>query len=313
MKAAGVAENNVYARESGYSNAIENSAIIGVAPEFVYTDGLAVEEVTVKFEIDNSIVGNTLGTYAENNDGFQGIKRLMVFMFFDDVNMLLPVETEYDEANSTVSATTDRVGTYCLIDMELFFQNLGIEPDNSINFVDKIELMAYNGNNDTVDSVYKDNFDAVFMIDEINYSDDELSVICDKIYDTSKAIFNTSSNITVSVYGIDGNGDTRYSWYGRTDNIESLDLMLKNVSHVDLSSEDSIEFAARSAISKAIDYVTLSYVISQVSDESKEHFNYDMTFSEAVEEASILGDQLKEIIKSPQHLFYYTTFLERRV
>lgn len=45
--------------------------------------------------------------------------------------------------------------------------------------------------------------------------------------------------------------------------------------------------------------MTLSYVISQVSDESKKHFNYDMTFSEAVEEASRLGDQLQEIIKSP--------------
>lgn len=55
--------------------------------------------------------------------------------------------------------------------MELFFQNLGIEPDNSVNSVDKIELMAYNGNNDTADSVYKDNFDFVFMIDEINYSE----------------------------------------------------------------------------------------------------------------------------------------------
>lgn len=35
MKAAGVAENNVYARESGYSNAIENSAIIGKTSDFV--------------------------------------------------------------------------------------------------------------------------------------------------------------------------------------------------------------------------------------------------------------------------------------
>ena len=43
IRAACVAENNVYARESGYSNAIENSAIIGTAPEFVYTDGLSVE------------------------------------------------------------------------------------------------------------------------------------------------------------------------------------------------------------------------------------------------------------------------------
>ena len=48
------------------------------------------------------IINNTLGTYVENNDGFQGIKRLMVFMFFEDVNMLLPIETEYDEAMSII-------------------------------------------------------------------------------------------------------------------------------------------------------------------------------------------------------------------
>ena len=42
--------------------------------------------------------------------------------------------------------------------------------DNAIDSVDKIDLVAYNGNNDTADSVYKDNFDVVFMIDEINYS-----------------------------------------------------------------------------------------------------------------------------------------------
>lgn len=53
MEAAGVAENNVYARKSGYSDAIANSAIIGVAPEFAYTEGLTVEEVTVKFELDH--------------------------------------------------------------------------------------------------------------------------------------------------------------------------------------------------------------------------------------------------------------------
>ena len=42
--------------------------------------------------------------------------------------------------------------------------------DNAIDSVDKIDLVAYNGNNDTADPVYKDNFDVVFMIDEINYS-----------------------------------------------------------------------------------------------------------------------------------------------
>ena len=76
----------------------------------------------------------------------------MVFMFFEDVNMLLPVETEYDEANNTVSATTDRVGTYCLMDMELLFKNLGIEPDDSKTYeiseqtLDKAQIISYNGN-----------------------------------------------------------------------------------------------------------------------------------------------------------------------
>lgn len=291
ITAAGVAENNVYAHESGYSNAIENSAIIGIAPEFVYTDGLAVEEVTVKFELDNSAVSNTLGTYAENNDGFKGINRLMVFMFFEDVNMLLPVETEYDETNNIVLATTDRVGTYCLVDMELFFQNLGIEPDNSVNSVDKIELMAYNGNDDTADSVYKDNFDVVFMVDEINYSNDELSVICDKIYDTSKAIFNTSSNVSVRIYGLNGkNKQTGCDFYGRSDTIDGVESILKKVSHTELTADDLIDISRATSISEAVDYVALSYIISNINDEQFEaNFNGGMSFSEAVKKASELG------------------------
>lgn len=129
MEAAGVAENNVYARKSGYSDAIANSAIIGVAPEFAYTEGLTVEEVTVKFELDNSIVNNTLGTYAETGNEFDGIKRLNVFMFIEDVNMLLPVETFHDAATNTVYTKTDRMGTFCLMDMEIFADNL----DSALN------------------------------------------------------------------------------------------------------------------------------------------------------------------------------------
>lgn len=135
MKSAGVAKNNVYASESGYSYAIENTAIIGMAPEFVYTDGLAVEEVTVKFELENSVINNTLGTYTDESDEFKGIKRLNVFMFFEDVNMLLPIETFHDEATNTVYTKTDRVGTYCLVDMEIFLDNL----DKQINDYDKSE------------------------------------------------------------------------------------------------------------------------------------------------------------------------------
>ena len=86
------------------------------------------------------------------------------------------------------------------MDMELFFKNLGIEPDNSktqqisAQALDKAQIMPYNGNElvnqETYSNGVKDNFDVVFMIDEINYTDEELSDICEKIYDVSKAVFN---------------------------------------------------------------------------------------------------------------------------
>lgn len=199
ITAAGVAENNVYARESGYSNAIENSSIIGIAPEFVYTDGLEVEEVTVKFELEDSIINNTLGTYTAESDEFKGIKRLNIFMFFEDVNMLLPVETFHDEATNTVYTTTDRMGTYCLIDMELFLDNLGIVPEvtEPVEVYSDEEVTVYTDYADVTEvyasgKKYKDNFDVAFLIDsrmkvDTNYANSRKSILemCDTILSVS--------------------------------------------------------------------------------------------------------------------------------
>lgn len=230
MKAAGVAENNVYARESGYSNAIENTAIIGVAPEFVYTDGLTVEEVTVKFELENSVINNTLGTYTDESDEFKGIKRLNVFMFFEDVNMLLPVETFHDEVTNTVYTKTDRVGTYCLVDMEIFLDNLdkqlngddepevGIEVQSeesealSENSIDKVMAMSSNSikinaaNARTFNSadysaaVNRDFFDAVFLIDCRSVGTvEEYATIIKNVIETADTIFIQSPNAKVKI------------------------------------------------------------------------------------------------------------------
>lgn len=222
MKAAGVAENNVYARESGYSNAIENTAIIGVAPEFVYTDGLTVEEVTVKFELENSVINNTLGTYTDESDEFKGIKRLNVFMFFEDVNMLLPVETFHDEVTNTVYTKTDRVGTYCLVDMEIFLDNLdkqlngddepeaGIEVQSeeseamSENILDNNTFSSYNVSRMNLNSAksttvhkYKNNFDVTFLVDSRIKDHAEFAKIKRNILETCDTIFNVSSGVRV--------------------------------------------------------------------------------------------------------------------
>ncbi len=214
MKSAGVAENNVYARESGYSNAIKNSAIIGIAPEFVYTDGLAVEEVTVKFELENSVINNTLGTYTDESDEFKGIKRLNVFMFFEDVNMLLPIETFHDEATNTVYTKTDIMGTYCLVDMELWLDALKVPANTSIS--EKMEVIEnravlQNSLDIDINSVYNENevnlnqndelrdgFNLVFIIDTRSTKTyDEFKLMKDRILDISRTVLKNSPNARI--------------------------------------------------------------------------------------------------------------------
>ena len=139
--------------------------------------------------------------------------------------------------------------------------------------------------------MYKDNFDVVFMVDEINYTDEELSAICEKIYYVSKAVFNASANVTVRVYGLNGkNKQTGCDFYGRTDNVNGLEGILKKVSHTELTADDLVDISRATSISEAIDYVALSYIISNIDDDQfKDNFNFEMNFSEAVKKASELG------------------------
>lgn len=106
ITAAGVAENNLSAGESGYSYSIlQNDAVLGVVPELSYSDGLSVTDVVIKFKLNTNA--------AETS-----IDKLMVFKYFEDTNMLLPIETTYDASTNVISTHVDEVGTYCLINVE---------------------------------------------------------------------------------------------------------------------------------------------------------------------------------------------------
>lgn len=138
ITAAGIAYDNLEAKKSGYSNAIQSDAVFGTVPEFTYTDGLNVEAVTLKFGIDDEYIANTNGKYAEVSDDFAGIKRFSVFKYFEELDMLLPIKTTYDLDSNTVITKVDELGTYCLIDMEVWLESLEIEPE-------KLETITISG------------------------------------------------------------------------------------------------------------------------------------------------------------------------
>ena len=185
ITAAGVAENNLSAGESGYSYSIlQNDAVLGVVPELSYSDGLSVTDVVIKFKLDDSAVGNKLGVYADEPE-FNGIKRLQVFKYFEDNNILLPIETFYDEETKTVYTHVDELGTYCLMDMEMW-----------INYLENLEPGNYYEEDDEVKSA-----NIAFCLDT-RYISDESSF--DSVKSDMKAIaedaFDRYTDVKVYVY-----------------------------------------------------------------------------------------------------------------
>jgi len=122
MKAAGNILSNLDARESVYSKAMTNDATLGICPEFIYDDGCKIEEAVIQFKIDDEYAAEADTEKAEDSE-FYGIKKYSIFKFFEDTGTLLPVKTEIDEENNTLSTTVDSLGSYCVIDMEKLLNN----------------------------------------------------------------------------------------------------------------------------------------------------------------------------------------------
>lgn len=129
ISAEGDVSNELYADISGYSAVMDNESIVGTVPELVYNGEKGVEKVRIEFKIKDRALENTSGKFAAENPEFEGIKRFNIFKYFEDINMQLPVETKFDLDNNIVYAETDSLGTYALVDMEIWFEMLGVEPD----------------------------------------------------------------------------------------------------------------------------------------------------------------------------------------
>lgn len=123
--ASGNVNGGLTADRSSYSAVVNSDIQLGETIDLSYIGG-DVDEVKLNFTIGDAYLDNELGLYPDEKE-LQGIRRFNVFKYFEDINMLLPVETVIDEENKTISATVDELGTYCVVDMEKWFNILGIE------------------------------------------------------------------------------------------------------------------------------------------------------------------------------------------
>lgn len=172
ITAAGVADNNLTAGESGYSYSIlQNDAVLDIVPEFDYSDGLSVTDVVIKFKIDESAIGAPLDS-------------LMIFKYFEDTNMLLPIETTYDDTTNSITTHVDELGTHCLINIEKMADNIENMPTG--NYYDAIENEPAN---------------IVFCLDTRNITDnDSFENVKSDIKAISEDAFDRYDDIKIYVY-----------------------------------------------------------------------------------------------------------------
>jgi len=217
ITAAGVAENNLYSQESGYFNIMKNEAIVGIVPEFFYAYDLKIDDIVVNFDIKDSVISNKNGKYTSVSDEFVGIKRFNVFKYFEDNNMLLPVETFHDIENNRVYAHTDEPGTYCLIDMEIWLDNLGIVPSTS-----QVQKMLKTSNDKNIDVIFVIYSNNAFL----KYIKSELSnAVTDIFNQVEKQNVNARIHFVTWTGGIYKNITTGTSY---AENIDDATQMINN-------------------------------------------------------------------------------------
>lgn len=129
-KVSGNLEAHLIAEETGYRAVIANDSMVGMPIELTYDENCQVEEVTLSFAVKEAYRANEISYFSDANDTenysreLVGIKRLQVFKYFEEDNMLLPIETFHDEETNTVKTVVDEFGVYCLIDMEKWILSL---------------------------------------------------------------------------------------------------------------------------------------------------------------------------------------------
>ena len=207
ISATGNASTRLSANDSTYSAVTESDARLGGAVELRYLGG-EVDKVKLTYKIADEYIPNESSEYAENCDELQGIKRYNIFRYFEEINMLLPVATEVDEESNTLSAETDELGTYCVLDMEVLMRNFGIEPEE---IVAETEVEVYSSTvysaapAATDDSNVKNPnkpYNIIFIIDERSsvISTKQFNEIKEQILEFAEKLVAQQKDFKISIY-----------------------------------------------------------------------------------------------------------------
>ncbi len=195
FEAAGIPDIHLNVSESSYTQAIDKDYILGTAPEINYKDDLAINNITVKFQISDDFLDNELGI-LENNSEFADVKRFNIFKYYEDINMLLPIETKFDLTNNVVYTEIDEAGTYCIVDMEKWLDQFDADIDKLNKFSAMPSEITFVDDSENSDDIIQDNSSTILTVENANIDTNSFQAL-------SKVSNNADINVEISEEPID--------------------------------------------------------------------------------------------------------------
>ena len=133
INASGNVNRLLEIEESSYTEHIKNIAQFGKIIEIAYDGNHDIMDCNIVYEIKQEYVSDTNSDYLGYTEEFEGIKRFQIFKYYEDIDMLLPIETKYNIDENKVYCNTSELGTYCLMNVELWLESIGYEENETIS------------------------------------------------------------------------------------------------------------------------------------------------------------------------------------
>ncbi len=207
---SGYIENSIKIKESSYTNTIDYDGVYGKIIDVKVSDQriLANDSLKLSFKL------------LETN-----INNYMVFKYYDNLNMIFPIPTEYDTKNNTLYCLDDTDGTYCLMEKSKWINTITAKPQREYlpsKFQNNLVLFC-------TDAVLENtSFNSADYIKKISKSIFDLSNNDEDSLSVEVGLFGYSKvlkqNITVSSYDVQGNN--YFNSYGELDNFMYEDEFL---------------------------------------------------------------------------------------
>lgn len=131
ISATGNAKRILEVKESSYTAHIENKAQIGKVVELFYDNSFRVDDCSLVFEIKEEYISNANCEHLIEGEEVEGIKKFKIFRYYEDIDMLLPIETWYNIDENEVCCSATGLGTYCLINIEEWLNSIGYEEQEN--------------------------------------------------------------------------------------------------------------------------------------------------------------------------------------